>query len=331
MKILVTGNAGFIGFHTTLKLFQSRSNTVVGIDSLNQYYDLNLKVSRLKELSKISKIKKINYKFYKLNLTSIKSLEKICKKYRFDRIVHLAAQPGVRYSLINPKSYIDNNLVGFFNILECSKKFKIKHLIYASSSSVYGDGLEQPSRESSETSKPLQLYAATKKSNEVMAYAYSNLYKIPMTCLRFFTVYGPWGRPDMALFKFTKSIIENKTINLHNYGNHSRDYTYVEDIVAAIKKLVNKGPSKINRIPHQIFNIGNGNTVKLKTFIKILEKKLNKKAKIKMLKIQPGEILNTHSDTKLLSKKINYKSKIPFEKGVQNFLIWYKNFYQINK
>lgn len=329
MNILVTGAAGFIGFHACRQLFSSK-NKVYGIDSINNYYNKTLKEKRINELKRSSLAKNFFFKFYKININNKNQLQNFILSKKISHIIHLAAQPGVRYSILKPETYIKNNLSGFFNILESCKKFKIKHLIYASSSSVYGDSNFVPSREDHDLSSPLQLYAATKKANEVMAFSYSNLYKIPMTCLRFFTVYGPWGRPDMSLFIFTKKILQNKLINLHNMGNHKRDFTYVDDTVLVIKKLLNKKPkiTSSKDTPHQIFNIGSGKPIKLINFIKILEKILNKKAKINFIKKQPGEVLNTFCNNKKIEKFLNLSISTKFEVGVMKFVSWYKEYYK---
>jgi len=326
-SILITGCAGFIGFHTCIK-FLGKFN-LYGIDSLNTYYDINLKKARLDQLKKISKKKQYFFKFKKINVWKKKNLNKFVKENKIEIIIHLAAQPGVRYSIENPRSYIENNIDGFFNILEVSKICKIKHLVYASSSSVYGNQKKLPISELADSDNPLQLYAATKKANEMMANSYSNIYKINITGLRFFTVYGPWGRPDMALFKFTKNIINNQIIHLHNHGNHKRDYTYVGDIANVILKISNKNLKHFSsNIPHSVFNVGNQKMTSLKRLVELLEKKINKKSKIKSIDMQPGEILNTFSDTAKLYKELKLKKFTNLETGVSNFISWYKNFYK---
>ena len=266
MKILVTGCAGFIGFHLTQDLLEKSNYEIVGIDNLNSYYDVKLKKLRLQVLKNY----KSNFKFKKIDLNNIKNLEKLFKSCKFDYVVHLAAQAGVRYSITNPDAYIDSNISGFFNIINFSKQFKIKHFIFASTSSVYGVAKNFPVNEESNSDKPLTLYAATKKTNEVIAHSFANIYKLPSTALRFFTVYGPFGRPDMAFFKFADSISKNKRIDLYNNGKHYRDFTYVKDITASIIKLIKKQPNK--NIPFSIFNIGNGESIYLKDAIKIIEK-----------------------------------------------------------
>ena len=322
MQILITGAAGFIGFHLSKKILK-RKNQVIGIDNLNNYYDVSLKKNRIEQLKKYK-----NYKFYKIDLNKKQKINNIIKKYKIRYILHLAAQAGVRYSIINPEAYFKSNLEGFFNILELSKENKIKHLVFASTSSVYGNNKKFPLKESMNTDKPLSFYAATKKSNEVMAYSYAHIYKIPSTALRFFTVYGPFGRPDMSLFKFTKKMLKDQKIQLYNKGNHTRDFTYIDDIVEGIISIVNK-PSK-DKIPYNCFNVGNGNPSRLKNFLNFIEKNLGKKAKISNLPLQLGDIKKTHSDISLLKKYSNYHPKTNIKKGIQEFIIWYKKHYKIN-
>ncbi|MDB3890130.1 SDR family NAD(P)-dependent oxidoreductase [Candidatus Pelagibacter sp.] len=336
-KILITGAAGFIGFHTCLKLLEL-GKKVIGIDNLNNYYDPNLKRSRLKILQKSK-----NFTFKKINLQDEKKLKKIFQTYKIEKVLNLAAQAGVRYSLINPKSYIDTNLVGFFNLIDLSRKYGVKHFVYASTSSVYGFLTKMPFKEDFSTDHPIQLYAATKKSNELIAHSYSHIYKLPTTGLRFFTVYGPWGRPDMALFKFTKNILSNKKIEIFNYGNHSRDFTYIDDIVQGIVRSINKIP-KSNKsfnfskpklaessAPFTVYNIGNGKKVKLMKYVSEIEKYLNKDAKKNYKQLQKGDIKDTHSNLNKIKRNLGYKSKTPVEKGVKNFLKWYLEYYKIKK
>jgi UDP-glucuronate 4-epimerase len=320
MRVLVTGSAGFIGFHVSDYLLK-KNNTVIGIDNINDYYDVNLKKLRLKILKKNK-----NFYFHKFDLINAKKLEDLIKKFKVKYIIHLAAQAGVRYSIENPKIYFKNNLEVFFNILEASKKNNIKHLIFASTSSVYGENNNFPLKENDNTDKPISFYAATKKSNEVLAYSYSYIYNLPCTALRFFTVYGPYGRPDMALFKFTKNILENKKIQLYNNGNHSRDFTYISDIVSGIFSILKKNNNTkklFNR-----FNIGNGNSRKLKDYLKVIEKKLNKKAKINNLPLQLGDIKKTHSDISLLNNYSNYLPTTDIEEGIDKFIDWYLEYYK---
>ena len=321
MSILITGSAGFIGYHLTEKLLKKNIN-VIGIDNINNYYDTKLKKNRINELKKNKK-----FKFYKIDLCEYKKLDFVIKKNKIKFIIHLAAQAGVRYSIKNPKIYFKSNLEGFFNILEVSRHNKIKHLVFASTSSVYGDTKKFPLNENNRTDHPLSFYAATKKSNEIMAHSYSYIYKLPCTGVRFFTVYGPFGRPDMALFKFTKNIINNQSIELFNNGNHLRDFTYVDDIVDGIYSLIKRHSKK--NIPYEIFNIGNGNPKKLKDYLKFIEKKLNSKAKVKKLPLQIGDIFKTHSDIKKLKKYTNYKPKTNIEVGISKFIEWYKDYYKL--
>jgi len=322
MKVLITGSSGFIGFHLANLLLKKKIE-VLGIDNLNNYYDVELKKNRLNILKKNK-----NFIFYKFDLKNIDKLNEVVKKNKIKTIVHLAAQAGVRYSIENPKTYLKNNLEVFFNILEVSRNNKLKHLIFASTSSVYGENKNFPLKENEDTSKPLSFYAATKKSNEVMAHSYSYIFKLPCTALRFFTVYGPYGRPDMALFKFTKNIIDNKKIELFNNGNHFRDFTYIDDIISGIYSIIKK-PSK-NKTPFNIFNIGNGDSRKLKDYLHIIEKKLGRKALIKNLPLQKGDIIKTHSDIHSLNNFSNYKPKTKIEEGVGKFIDWFMKYYNID-
>ncbi len=319
MKVLITGCSGFIGFHLSNFLLKKKFQ-VFGVDNLNDYYDIQLKKNRLKILKDFKQ-----FSFYKIDILNKNKLNHLVKNNNLKIIIHLAAQAGVRYSIENPESYFKNNLEGFYKVLEVSKQNQIKHLIFASTSSIYGENNNFPLKENYHTSKPLSFYAATKKSNETMAYSYANIYNLPSTALRFFTVYGPYGRPDMALFKFTKNILENKNIELYNYGNHFRDFTYIDDIVNGIYTIIKK-PSK-EKIPYNVFNIGNGKSRKLKDYLSLIEKKLNKKAKIKNLNLQKGDIFKTHSDIKLLKRYSNYNPKINIEEGVSKFIDWFKKYY----
>ncbi len=322
MKVLITGAAGFIGYHLAKKLL-IKNIKVIGIDNINDYYDVKLKNNRIKELKKNNK-----FFFYKLDLCNYKKLNNLVKKNKIKYIIHLAAQAGVRYSIEKPNIYFKSNLEGFFNILEVSRYNKIKHLIFASTSSVYGDSKNFPSTESNNTDRPLSFYAATKKSNEVMAHSYSYIYNLPCTGVRFFTVYGPFGRPDMALFKFTQNIIYNKSIDLYNKGNHFRDFTYIDDIVDGIFSLIKKQSNK--SIPYEIFNIGNGSPKKLIEYLRNIEKNLNKKTKIKKLPLQKGDIIKTHSSINKLKKYTGYRSKTNIEDGISKFVEWFKDYYQIS-
>ena len=326
MRILITGSAGFIGFHLSLKLL-NKGNTVIGVDNLNNYYDVSLKKNRNKILKKYTK-----YIFYKLDLKNKNQLDKVFKKNKIDCVINLAGQAGVRYSLINPKSYIESNINGFFNLIETTKNYKVKNFIYASTSSVYGVQKKFPLKENFDTNHPIQLYAATKKSNELIANAYSHLFKLNTIGLRFFTVYGPWGRPDMALFKFTKNIIDGKKIEVFNHGKHIRDFTYVDDVINIIYKIISKN-SKIKRSNNssKIYNVGNGKKIKLKKYIDIIEKNLKKKSKKKFLSLQKGDVIKTHCDNRLLKREYNYAPKINVEQGVKKFLQWYTSYYKKNK
>ena len=321
IKILVTGCAGFIGYHLCMKLLENKNFFVIGLDNLNNYYDIQLKKNRLKNI----KQKSNNFLFIKADICNEKKIKEIKKQHKFNYIIHLAAQAGVRYSIINPQSYIKSNLNGFFNILDLAKSQKIKHFIFASTSSVYGESKKFPIKETENTDKPISLYAATKKSNEVIAYSYSYLYKLPATGLRFFTAYGPYGRPDMSLFKFVNSILNNKKIVLFNYGKHERDFTYIDDIVLSINKLIKK-PSK-KKTPFEIFNIGSGQPKKLTTFLKLIEHFAGKKSIITYDKMQLGDIYKNHASTNKIKNYINYHPSTNINKGIKSFVIWYKNYF----
>ena len=327
MKILITGVAGFIGFHVAKKLLDVNSN-VVGIDVINEYYDVNLKLSRL------SILKKKGLGFHKIDIANKSLMESFFEEENFDIIIHLAAQAGVRYSIENPYAYIDSNIVGFLNVLEGSRKNKVKHLIYASSSSVYGLNQETPFSEKHSVDSPISLYAASKKSNEAMAFSYSHLYNIPCTGLRFFTVYGPWGRPDMAYFKFVKQILNNQKINIFGQGKMYRDFTYIDDVVKAIIDLITITPKVKNRsetqsAPYELYNIGNNKTENLEKFISIIEKELNKKAIRNYMDIQPGDVIETCADITKINKVISYAPKTTINEGLPLFIEWYKSYYNI--
>ncbi len=314
----VTGCAGFIGFHVC-KILLEKNYKVIGIDNINNYYDVDLKINRLR----ILKRNKINFKFCKVDICNFKKLEQILIKLDKFKVIHLAAQAGVRYSLKYPKAYIRSNLLGFWNILELSKKYKAEHFIFASSSSVYGENKKIPFNENDSTDNPIQLYAATKKSNEVIGYSYSSLYKLKITALRFFTVYGPWGRPDMAIFKFTKNIINNKPIDVYNKGNHYRDFTFVKDIAKGII-LASFRKDKKN---FQIFNIGNGKPVYLKKLIQILEAILKKKAVKNFLPIQKGDMKSTYANTNKFNT--TFKGKfVSLKTGLIEFVNWFRDYYE---
>lgn len=350
MKILITGTAGFIGSHLTNKLL-NLGHEVVGIDSINDYYDINVKYGRLekagvsKDVIKYNKLIKssthTNYSFIQLNLEDKENLFDLFSKQEFTHVCNLAAQAGVRYSLTNPYAYIDSNIIGFVNILEACRHNHIQHLAYASSSSVYGLNESMPFSTKQNVDHPISLYAASKKSNELMAHTYSHLFSLPTTGLRFFTVYGPWGRPDMALFLFTKAIIEGKPIDVFNYGNMQRDFTYIDDIVEGLTRVIQnppqgntdwKGGSPVpdsSKSPYRIYNIGNNNPVKLLDFIKALEEKLNTKAEMNLLPIQPGDVPSTYADVSELIEDLGYKPNTSIKEGISNFVDWYKSFYKV--
>lgn len=348
MKILLTGTAGFIGFHLVKKLLD-RGDDVVGLDSINDYYDIRVKYGRLRKTGLNEEEIKYNqlvqssiypsYQFIQLNLEDKENLDKLFASQNFDQVINLAAQAGVRYSLTNPQAYIDANIVGFINILECCRHYHIKHLTYASSSSVYGLNKNQPFSTKDNVDHPVSLYAASKKSNELMAHTYSHLFGIPTTGLRFFTVYGPWGRPDMALFLFTKAIFENKSIDVFNYGEMQRDFTYIDDIVEGIIRVNDNPPVEnpnwnadssdpsVSSAPYKVYNIGNNNPVKLMDFITALEDKIGKRAEKNMLPIQPGDVPSTYADVSDLIENLNYKPNTTVEQGISNFVDWYVDFF----
>ncbi len=334
-NILVTGSAGFIGFSVSKKLLD-RGDFILGLDNHNDYYDPRIKNARVKNLTKYP-----NYKHYKVDISDQNSLNDIFNNYKIIKVVNLAAQAGVRYSIENPTAYINSNVVGFTHILENCRQHKIKNLVYASTSSVYGANTKMPFSEHNSANHPLSLYAATKKSNELMAHTYSYLFKLPTTGLRFFTVYGPWGRPDMALFKFTKAILDEKPIDVFNHGKHTRDFTYIDDIVEGVIKTIDN-PATVNinwnsndpdpatsKAPWSIYNIGNNNPVHLMDYIDALERALGKKARINFLPLQPGDVQDTYANVDNLSIKFNYKPKTTIDQGISNFVKWYKNYYQI--
>jgi len=334
MKILVTGCCGFIGYHLTKTLLNNFE--VIGIDSINDYYDPKLKRARLRSLEEFSSKKK--FLFEKIDISNTKALKAFFIKNSFEVIVHLAAQAGVRYSIENPSSYIKNNLVGFANLIETAKEESITRFIYASTSSVYGANKKLPFSEADRVDQPTQLYAATKRSNELIAHSYSSLFELPTIGLRFFTVYGPWGRPDMALFKFTENILRGKPIEIFNNGKHSRDFTYIDDIVSGIVPLISNssvfndpvtGEGSNNKIPYKIFNIGRGKPEKLEDFISVIEKELGIKAKKKYLPLQSGDVMDTYADISELNHLLGYKPSVDIEVGVKNFIDWYRDFYRI--
>lgn len=347
-KILVTGSAGFIGFHLVEKLLRDSDWNVIGIDNINNYYDVNLKYARLAEAGIIKKrimynkvvvSEKYNkYNFIKLNLEDKENILRLFEEEKFDYVVNLAAQAGVRYSLENPQVYINSNINGFLNILEGCRHFMPKHLIYASSSSVYGNNLKMPLSTSDNVDHPLSLYAATKKSNELMSHTYSHLFGLPTSGLRFFTAYGPWGRPDMALFIFTKNILDGSAINVFNNGDMLRDFTYIEDVVTCIQRIIevipvksdkeNNDPSISYTAPYKIYNIGNSDPINLLDFINAIEEALGKKAVINYLPMQPGDVKKTFSDINNLYETIHFKPCTKIEKGIDNFIKWYTDIYQ---
>lgn len=322
--IFVTGCAGFIGFHLSMRLLDE-GYSILGIDNLNDYYDQTLKYDRL-EILKKSK----NFIFIKGSIENMELLSSLFKQYEIEKVVHLAAQAGVRYSLENPHAYIQSNLVGFANILECCKEHQIKHLIYASSSSVYGNNKQVPFSVSDRVDQPISLYLCYEKANELMAYTYSHLYKLPTTGLRFFTVYGPWGRPDMAYFIFSNAIIKQEPLNLFNYGNMKRDFTYIDDIIESIFRLLEKGLPIDLSPPYKIYNIGNHQPVKSHDFIQVLEDQLGMRANKNFLPIQPGDVQETFADIEDIVKFIDYRPKTNIEDGIRNFVKWFKEYYNLS-
>ena len=325
MKILVTGAAGFIASHTCVELLK-KGHTVVGLDNMNDYYDVNLKKARVSHIRKVAKELKGKFSFTVKDIADGESMEKIFRKEKFDKVCNLAAQAGVRYSFENPASYIKSNLIGFFNILELSVKYKVKHLVYASSSSVYGNNAKVPFSEDDRTDDPQSLYAATKKSNELMAHVYCQQHHLNTTGLRFFTVYGPWGRPDMAPFKFMKMIIEGETIQVYNHGNLSRDFSYIDDIVKGVVKVL-EGPNHSKR---EVYNIGNSSPVALMDFIGCVEKSTGKKAKKRMVAMQRGDVYTTFASVSHLKEDYGFAPNTPLQKGIDEFYNWYKAFYKID-
>ena len=335
MKVLVTGAAGFIGSELSIKLL-NRGDTVIGIDNHNDYYDPNLKQARLDR-----HIENLNYTHIRMDITDEKSIKELFEKYQFDGVVNLAAQAGVRYSIENPLAYINTNIVGFGNILEGCRHNNVGHLVYASSSSVYGSNTKMPFSVHDNVDHPVSLYAASKKANELLAHSYSHLYGLPTTGLRFFTVYGPWGRPDMALFKFTDAILKGKKISVFNFGNHKRDFTYIDDIVEGVIRVLdipaksdltwngdkpNPGRSEA---PWRVYNIGNSSPVKLLDYIDAIEEALNIKAVQELLPLQPGDVPDTYANVDELVKDFGYKPSMNVKNGVKNFVEWYRDYYSI--
>jgi UDP-glucuronate 4-epimerase len=334
-KILVTGAAGFIGFHLSKRLL-ARGDAVVGLDNINDYYDVNLKLARLKQITLNP-----NFKPVRLDLEDREGIKRLFVEEQFDAVVNLAAQAGVRYSLINPYSYIDSNIGGFLNILEGCRHHGVRHLVFASSSSVYGANTTMPFSVHQNVDHPVSLYAATKKANELMAHTYASLYKIPCTGLRFFTVYGPWGRPDMALFLFTKAILENKPIDVFNYGRMRRDFTYIDDIVEGVIRVLDRiaepnplwsgaePDSASSYAPYKLYNIGNNHPVELMHFIEVLEECLGKKAEKNLLPIQAGDVPATFADVDDLIKDVGFRPSTMIEEGIHKFVEWYRKYYEI--
>ena len=335
MTVLITGAAGFIGSQLTLELL-NRGDRVVGVDNHNDYYDVSLKEARL-----LRQIGHSNYSHEKIDISDNAALREIFDKYRPKRVVNLAAQAGVRYSITNPNAYIQSNLVGFANILDNCKDHDVEHLVYASSSSVYGANTNMPFSVHQNVDHPLSLYAATKKANEAMAHSFSHIHQLPTTGLRFFTVYGPWGRPDMALFKFTKSIIAEETIPVFNFGKHRRDFTYIDDIVEGVKRVLDE-PATPNlnwsgdspdpgssSVPWRLYNIGNSSPVELLDYIRAIEEVLNKKAKLELLPLQLGDVPDTYADIQDLERKFDYRPSVSVKDGVKRFVQWYREFYKV--
>lgn len=332
--ILITGSAGFIGYHLSEKLL-SQGEEVVGVDNLNDYYDVKLKKTRLSNL-----LKNKNYKHYELDIEDHINLTKVFSEGKFEYVINLAAQAGVRYSILEPRKFMNTNIIGFYNIIELCREFNVKHFVYASSSSVYGSNSQMPFSTNHPANHPVSTYAMTKASNELMAHVYSKLYNLPTTGLRYFTVYGPYGRPDMAMFKFTEKIINGDPIDVFNKGNHQRDFTYISDIVSASVKII-KQPAKIDLewssynpklstsdAPWRVYNVGNNKMIKLNYFIELIENKLGIKAKKNYLPLQPGDVENTYADISELEKNFNFNSKVSIEEGVDKFVDWYINFYK---
>ncbi|MFC1542934.1 NAD-dependent epimerase [Candidatus Neomarinimicrobiota bacterium] len=335
MRILVTGAAGFIGFHVSKRLLD-RGDAVLGIDNLSDYYDVSLKKARLAQIQEYSA-----FEFYRLDIAERQAVAQIFNEHSVDRVVNMAAQAGVRYSLKNPHAYVDSNLVGFVNILEGCCHHGVEHLVYASSSSVYGSNKALPSSVADNVDHPISLYAATKRANELMAHTYSHLYGLPTTGLRFFTVYGPWGRPDMALFLFTKAILEDRPIDVYNHGQMRRDFTYIDDVVEGVVRVLGNPPKSCSSrsgqslnpatstAPYRLYNIGNHQSVELNRFIELIEEDLGKKARKNLLPMQPGDMQETYADTESLTAAVGFRPNTPIEVGIERFLDWYKDYYGV--
>ena len=335
MKVVVTGAAGFIGFHVC-KLLCERGDEVIGLDNLNDYYDVTLKQARLQQLESLP-----GFRFVKMDIADRLAISKLFEQERFNRVINLAAQAGVRYSLENPNAYVDSNLVGFANLLESCRHHSIEHLVYASSSSVYGANETMPFSTQDNVDHPVSLYAATKKANELMAHSYSHLYQIPTTGLRFFTVYGPWGRPDMSPILFAKAILAGDPIKVFNYGKHRRDFTYIDDIVAGVVSCLDRIPTgnpqwsglkpdpSSSRAPWKIYNIGNSEPIELFRYIELMEKAFGKTTEKELLPLQPGDVEHTYADVSSLEKDIGYSPNTSIEQGLQLFADWYRDYYQV--
>jgi UDP-glucuronate 4-epimerase len=331
MKILVTGVAGFVGYHLAQRLLNDGMQ-VYGIDNLNHYYDVGLKRDRLEQLQPLP-----GFTFQLLDLSDRPHMTELFRDHAFDRVVHLAAQAGVRYSIDNPSAYIDSNLVGFTNILEGCRHSKTSHLVFASSSSVYGANTKVPFSVTDNVDHPISLYAATKKANELMAHTYSHLYDLPTTGLRFFTVYGPWGRPDMAYFKFVKAIAEGRSIDVYNFGDMQRDFTYIDDVIEGVARVMDRIPqgnntldSVGNEAPYKIYNIGNNTPVNLLKFIEVIESEMGVSAKKNFLPLQPGDVLSTYADVNELMRDVGFKPSTSIEMGIKHFVQWYKAYYSVD-
>jgi UDP-glucuronate 4-epimerase len=334
-KILITGIAGFIGYHLGKKLLQDNWQ-VIGIDNMNDYYDVQLKIDRLNQLKD-----QPEFEFYKIDISDKAAMTKLFRDYKFHSVVNLAAQAGVRYSLTNPYAYLESNISGFLNILEGCRHNQVKHLVFASSSSVYGANTHMPFSIHQNVDHPMSLYAATKKANELMAHTYASLYRLPVTGLRFFTVYGPWGRPDMALFLFTRAILAGEPINVFNYGNMKRDFTYIDDIVEGVSRIIEKIPEPdpewrgdkpdpgTSYAPYKIYNIGNNNPVELLTYINVIEEALGKKAIKNMMPLQPGDVPATYADVDDLMRAVGFKPETSVKNGIAKFVEWYREYYKI--
>ncbi|MCD6339709.1 MAG: NAD-dependent epimerase [Verrucomicrobia bacterium] len=335
MRFLVTGVAGFIGFHVARRLLEE-GREVVGLDNVNEYYDVRLKEARLAELEG-----RAGWRFVRMDLADREGMARLFEEVRPRRVIHLAAQAGVRYSLKNPHAYADSNLVGFMNVLEGCRHSGAEHLVYASSSSVYGANTKMPFSIHHNVDHPVSLYAATKKANELMAHAYSHLYSLPTTGLRFFTVYGPWGRPDMAMFIFTRAILEGRPIDVYNHGRMKRDFTYIDDVVEGVVRVADRIPSPnpawsgdapdpgTSRAPYRVYNIGNNKPVELMDLIRVLEEALGRKAEKRMLPMQPGDVPATYADVDDLTADVGYRPNTPIEEGVRRFVAWYRKFYNV--